>query len=82
MPKTTEYTIIAIYSGSVDSENAVSSLEGVPGYLHLHAIRKDELARLPDLADVPEVEDSASPQTIYQWGLSSDKDLGVRAPLV
>ena len=82
MPKTSaEYTVIAAYSGKESGEDAISSLDGTPGYLHVHIIRKDILAALPSI-DVAPIKDEKQSATIYQWGAPIDKDLAIRKPIV
>lgn len=77
MPKTeAQYTVIAIYGG-----NAISSLDGTPGYLQVHIIRKDILQTLPVL-DIAGAGSAKESQTIYQWGTPLDKDLATRQPVV
>ncbi len=79
---TEEYVVIAIYGGAESGEKAISKIDGTPGYLHLHAIKTSELERLPTIPLPTAKENADAEQTIYQWGLASDKDLGVRAPIV
>jgi hypothetical protein len=82
MPRTEKkYTVIAIYGGKSTGENVISSLDGTPGYLHIHIIRKDILQNLPTL-DTAGVGNAKESQTIYQWGAPLDKDLGTRQPVV
>jgi len=77
---TTEYTVIAIYGGKSEGMDAISSLDGTPGYLHVHIIRKDLLAALPTLKSTA-VSKNQQAKTIYQWGTTMDKDLAIRKPL-
>ncbi|MES2677945.1 MAG: FAD-dependent oxidoreductase [Pseudomonadota bacterium] len=78
---TAEYTVIAIYGGKATGEDAISTIDGTPGYLHLHIIRKDTLAKLPILIQENPI-DPVEPSIIHQWGTAADKDLGTRAPIV
>ncbi|MES2961663.1 MAG: FAD-dependent oxidoreductase [Pseudomonadota bacterium] len=80
MTRTTEeYTVIAIYGGAEEGSEAISAIDGTPGYLHIHIIRKDILRKLPAL-EAADIQGEKS--TIYQWGAPLDKDLAIRKPLV
>lgn len=75
-----EYKVIAIYSGTNDGDKAISSTETIPGYLHLHYIRKDIFDSLPTLK-TPSIKDDAKTRTLHQWGTILDKNLEIREPL-
>ncbi len=76
-----KYVVIAIYGGDSIDGDAISAIDGTPGYLHVHAVRKDELEKLP-VINASAIAQKQQDKTIYQWGFSSDKDLGARFPVV
>jgi len=85
---TEEYIVVAIYGGGNSRQDTISSIDGAPEYLHIHAIKASEFDKLPILAIEDEkftsevVESKSHEPTIYQWGVSADKDLKTRRPVV
>lgn len=79
MPKlTSTYKVIAIYGGTPSGENAISSIDGTPGYLHIHIIRKDIFDSLPVIQNN---ENKSEDGAIYQFGAALDKTLSTRSPV-
>lgn len=80
---TEEYIVVAIYGGGGERPDSISKIDGTPDYLHIHAIKVSEFDKLPIIAiSESKIGEEEKGAKIYQWGISADKDLKTRRPVV